>query len=252
MSKYLLVTIILSFGLSLNLPSKEMTCLPQNNISSNITATNVLELYTSEGCSSCPPAENFVNDLLYTEGLWKNFIPLVFHVDYWNYLGHQDPFSNQKNTLRQKKYATKWNAPNIYTPGFILNGVEWKNRNPLLLNKISDKKVGLLQANRVKNGYEIIFLPVKNYSNVLKVNMAILGLDKINHIKNGENKGKTLRHNFVVLEMNSMNFDSQKKIYKNFIDVNKNLLKGFKNYAFSIWVSEGKDNTPIQAIGGCL
>src|SRR3989454_6981340 len=57
--------------------------------------TAVIELYTSEGCSSCPPAETWLSRLKESPGLWKNFVPLAFHVDYWDYLGWRDPWASK-------------------------------------------------------------------------------------------------------------------------------------------------------------
>ena len=55
--------------------------------------TALLELYTSEGCSSCPPAEAWLSRLEYSPRLWRDFVPVAFHVDYWNYLGWKDNWS---------------------------------------------------------------------------------------------------------------------------------------------------------------
>jgi hypothetical protein len=59
-------------------------------------------------------------------GLWKRFVPVAFHVDYWNYLGWTDRFALPEFTRRQREYAARWNTGTIYTPGFVLNGEEWR------------------------------------------------------------------------------------------------------------------------------
>ena len=64
----------------------------------------VLELYTSEGCSSCPPAETWLSRLREAPGLWKDFVPLAFHVDYWDYLGWRDPWGSREYSNRQRAY----------------------------------------------------------------------------------------------------------------------------------------------------
>jgi len=84
--------------------------------------TALLELYTSEGCSSCPPAERWLSEQKDSLGLWKNFVPLAFHVDYWNSLGWRDPWSSAQASQRQKAYAQLWQSESIYTPEFVLNG----------------------------------------------------------------------------------------------------------------------------------
>jgi hypothetical protein len=93
---------------------------------SSETQTSLLELYTSEGCSSCPPAESWLSRLKESPGLWKEFVPVAFHVDYWDYLGWRDPWSSKTFTDRQHAYAHAWRSDSVYTPGFVLNGKEWR------------------------------------------------------------------------------------------------------------------------------
>ena len=83
---------------------------------------NVLELYTSEGCSSCPPADRWLSGLKQDDRLWREIIPIAFHVDYWNYIGWQDRFSSPVYSERQRHYARNKGLSTVYTPGFLLNG----------------------------------------------------------------------------------------------------------------------------------
>src|SRR5438046_1978213 len=78
----------------------------------------VLELFTSQGCSSCPPADRLLGS--YTNQ--ENVIPLSFHVDYWNHLGWKDPFSNAAFSQRQETYANAFASSGVYTPQVIING----------------------------------------------------------------------------------------------------------------------------------
>jgi hypothetical protein len=80
---------------------------------------NLVELYTSEGCSSCPPADKWLGKLKQQSGLWTEFIPIAFHVDYWDYIGWQDPYAHQRHTVRQSRYQANNNIRSIYTPGVI-------------------------------------------------------------------------------------------------------------------------------------
>jgi len=84
--------------------------------------TSLIELYSSQGCSSCPPAERWVSNLLNHEKLWIDFVPIVFHVDYWNQLGWHDPFSKPAYSERQLNYYQQRSISSVYTPGVILNG----------------------------------------------------------------------------------------------------------------------------------
>ena len=88
--------------------------------------TGMLELYTSEGCSSCPPADSWLSSLKNEDGLWREFIPLAFHVDYWDYIGWKDRFASPKNSNRQRQYARGQSLKTVYTPGFLYNGEEWR------------------------------------------------------------------------------------------------------------------------------
>jgi uncharacterized protein DUF1223 len=72
--------------------------------------TTLLEVDTSEGCSSCPPAEAWFSRLKESPKLWQDFVPVAFHVDYWDYLGWNDPFATKSHTKRQHGYATQWRS----------------------------------------------------------------------------------------------------------------------------------------------
>ena len=74
-------------------------------ISSGENNTPLLELFTSEGCSSCPPAEEWLSRQSKSPELWKRFVPVAFHVDYWNYLGWTDPYSSPEWSARQRDYS---------------------------------------------------------------------------------------------------------------------------------------------------
>src|SRR5882724_13240893 len=88
--------------------------------------TAVLELFTSEGCSSCPPAEAWLSKLKGAPGLWHDFVPVAFHVDYWDHLGWKDPFASKEWTARQYHYSAIWKSSSVYTPAFVLDGREWQ------------------------------------------------------------------------------------------------------------------------------
>ena len=86
----------------------------------NTPLGTVVELYTSQGCSSCPPADAYLQDLSGNPGV----IALALHVDYWDYIGWTDKFGSPKNTERQKDYAHAAGANMIYTPQMIVGGVD--------------------------------------------------------------------------------------------------------------------------------
>jgi len=78
----------------------------------------VVELFTSQGCSSCPPADEFLGDLAQQPGI----LALSFHVDYWDYIGWKDPYALHLSTQRQRKYAHTFDIPYVYTPQMVVQG----------------------------------------------------------------------------------------------------------------------------------
>jgi hypothetical protein len=86
--------------------------------------TVVMELFTSQGCSSCPPADELLRRLGHEEIAGARIIPLAFHVDYWNSLGWTDPFSSPLWSARQNDYARALHSDQVYTPQLVLNGTE--------------------------------------------------------------------------------------------------------------------------------
>ncbi|MCC5022093.1 MAG: DUF1223 domain-containing protein [Candidatus Synoicihabitans palmerolidicus] len=85
-----------------------------------------MELLPAEGCSSCPPAENWLGALRHESGLWRDFVPVAWHVNYWDRLGWPDKFAERSYTDRQYAYARSWQSGRVYTPGFVRGGKEWQ------------------------------------------------------------------------------------------------------------------------------
>jgi len=96
-------------------------CLPAAGFAGeavSLVPRGVVELFTSQGCSSCPKADQAFSSLATDPSI----VALSFHVDYWNYLGWKDTLSSEQNTRRQYEYAAAFGRSNVYTPQAVLNG----------------------------------------------------------------------------------------------------------------------------------
>ena len=153
--------------------------------SSGTSKVPLLELYTSEGCSSCPPADNWLSKYQQHPELWSKVIPLAFHVDYWNHLGWNAPFANKNNNQRQYRYKH--------------NGKEsrnWFYRSSL---PAIEENAGNLTVHLDGTTITATFDDNNPLQTPLLLNITLLGFDLQTSVPAGENKGKILKHDFVVL-----------------------------------------------------
>ena len=217
-------------------------------LESGIKRNTLIELFTSEGCSSCPPAEKYLNSLKYNKELWKNWIPVAFHVDYWDYIGWKDRYAKKEFGLRQSRYAKLQHASTVYTPAFMINGSSW--RKGLFSNTLpeDDSHAGNLIVSLSGNKIHASFKSVKENKNPLILNIAILGMGLTTHIERGENKGRIAKHEFVVVGFGAM--ESVTSTWN--MTLPELHYSGAKKYALAVWVSDINKPTPLQAVGGLM
>lgn len=173
-------------------------------VSSASTITPVVELYTSEGCSSCPPADRFLAELGTRIGPQFHAVPLAFHVDYWNRLGWPDPFSKKQYTERQRWIAALNRQSSIYTPELVVSGRETRNGAQVFdriheLNATSASVRIQLEVNRIGSHDLSAAITFENRSgHQAEGYIAIYENGIIREIGGGENHGRTLQHEFLV------------------------------------------------------
>jgi hypothetical protein len=214
----------------------------------------LIELYTSEGCSSCPPADKWLSSLKHNQHLFEGFVPLAFHVDYWDYIGWEDPFASPEYSQRQRHYAHENQEATVYTPGVRKGGEEWRTWR-LWGGPTSDNApiVGSLSLSIDKSGEFKAKFDVSGNGR-FQLNIAVLGLNLESKVKRGENRGKTLKHDFVVLGLsryasaNTNDWAGQ----INRPEIIDELKINSKKVALAAWVSEKGSPRPIQAVGGYL
>jgi len=167
----------------------------------------VLELYTSEGCSSCPPADEFVSTLVRSDYYPGNVIPLAFHVTYWDYIGWRDPYARSVFDDRQSAMAAQGGSGRVYTPQLLLDGHSLRGTGGFV-ERLQALNAGTPDAHIAVSGG-----PVDGDKINLDVDVRVS--DRAQHgqsalylalfenglgsaVTAGENRGRTLRHDHVV------------------------------------------------------
>ena len=213
-----------------------MTSTPALERADGFRSPVIVELFTSEGCSSCPPADAVLERLQQTQPVaGAEVIALGEHVDYWDYIGWSDPFSSAAFSARQETYARALGQQDrVYTPQMIVDGQTEFNGSAMnkALEAIAkaarspkaDVRIVIPETKTQKDNQEIRFnVSVKNVPPVDRGDVAevILALteDKLSsNVTRGENSGRKLAHTSVVREMRALGrvdpatktFDSEK------------------------------------------
>ena len=167
----------------------------------------LVELYTSEGCSSCPPADKLM-EKLQLENAGKPVYVVAFHVDYWDHQGWKDKFSTAQYTARQRQYSDWMNLESIYTPQVVVNGVsEYVGSNERSITKAIDASLnkgtenaltlkGTVDSGKVKVEYDVTG-PKENKTLFL----ALVQKKANSNVMAGENEGRQLSHVQIVRDL---------------------------------------------------
>lgn len=205
----------------------------------------LLELYTSQGCSSCPPAERWLNAYVDSDALWKKTVPVVFHVDYWDYLGWKDTLADSAHGERQRDYARQGRARTVYTPGMFVNGREWRGWTFRLPPRASDRTPGNLAVTITDGQLTAVF---GQSDDDLELHVVLLGFGIETRIERGENRNRTLRQEFVVLA-HEVHGTQGSRWRVSLPQVGERLTE---RRALAVWVSEPGNPVPLQVTGGWL
>jgi hypothetical protein len=219
---------------------------------SNKDAPVLVELFTSQGCSSCPPAEKLLSTWGMEQFHQGKIIPLAFHVDYWDHLGWKDPYSSASYSQRQRQYAQAFRSSSVYTPQMVVSGraefvgsdgsraqkesMNAAERGPLFSLALSGSKTD----DRLDLSIELKpLMPSKNFGHA-KVYAVLFENGLINDVATGENEGRTLRENFVVRKFQEIRSEGMSPLEKMktviFLDASWDL----KNCGVVVFVQEPK------------
>jgi len=161
----------------------------------------IVELFTSQGCSSCPPADELLRRIAQEPKFRGKVIPLAYHVDYWNHLGWRDPFSAREWSERQGDYVRSMKLDSAYTPQIVVNGTrQLVGSNSFALYRTIDEEShrtpeGTVTATRTGNT-----LTIHAQSPRPNVDLVLVTFDNqpSTHVERGENGGRTLVNDTIV------------------------------------------------------
>lgn len=221
-------------------------------LKSGIEKNRIIELYTSEGCSSCPSADKWISGLKNSDDLWNDVIPIAFHVDYWDQLGWVDELAEKNYSDRQREYRREGSISQVYTPGFVVDGKEWRGFfKRKMLKPAAPVDVGEITLQIQPDSIIATFDPQIVVSDDLVFHTAVLGFDIEKEIQAGENAGKTLHHDFAVIA-----YDKKKVTHDNNTFATDMLIPQAKHNAVRkaivVWISDLNSQAPLQAIGDWL
>ena len=175
---------------------------------SSASRVAVLELYTSEGCNSCPPADRWLSSLPARGLTSERLIPLAFHVDYWDQLGWPDRMAKEQFSARQRTQSQRNGDTVVYTPQFLLNGIDYRidPRIEQRINKLNGLPPAaelVARQHQTSSGFELEIDArlMGKYEDPVQTFVAITEDRLESAIKAGENQGRLLHHDFVVREL---------------------------------------------------
>ena len=177
-------------------------------VTSGPAPNTLLELYTSEGCNSCPPADRWLAELVSSEALWDQVVPVAFHVTYWDALGWVDELAAPSHDLRQRRLA-RANRSGVYTPGVFRDGLEfrrWRRGDAAATGREGRAAGGELELTLGADRFDATYHPPRAAAEGLRLHVAWLR-GASSDVRRGENRGRRLRHEFAVAHLHSQRLE---------------------------------------------
>lgn len=195
-------------GIALSVPGQAEQCVvksPEYRIA-------LLELYTSEGCSSCPPADAWFSRLSRNVTMTNRLVLLSLHVDYWNYIGWKDPYSSSLYTSRQREIAHRNRLNTIYTPQVVLDGRDFRSWRNVEISRLLDEinrrdplaDISIAITVGKKDSMDIrVDGSLRNELSSTSASLVVAVYESglTSRVSAGENKGRILSHDHVVRQL---------------------------------------------------
>lgn len=176
--------------------SLPFTVRAECSVQSGTGRPHLIELYSSEGCSSCPPAEAWLRSVRNS----ADAVALEFHVDYWDALGWRDRFASARYTARQKALATRAQGAGVYTPEVALDGREWRDwyRRPEIPVVAAKVAIKLSAEAGAPLRVHVDTTPLDAAASAYRNYIALTEDGLSTQVRAGENRGMRLYHDHVV------------------------------------------------------
>ncbi|PHI19388.1 DUF1223 domain-containing protein [Lewinellaceae bacterium SD302] len=248
----ILITTLLCLGLY------AFTCPAEPGKAQPVTRTDdgtsfaLLELFTSQGCSSCPPADEQLARFAERTKAGEAIYALSYHVDYWNYLGWEDPFSDARFSARQRNYAEQLRS-RVYTPQLVVNG-----QTEMIGSRKGETETAVRSALESRQPYSLSFTYILE-GDAIEINYQLTGdelpqsaylvavavqPDASRSVKRGENRGRELRHVNVVRAFQQQPIEDLQG------SIELTPPTGLENYELVLFVQEGEAGEVLAAAKG--
>lgn len=226
----------------------------------------LLELYTSEGCSSCPPADVWLSDLARNGIDAGKLVPLSLHVDYWNYIGWRDPYSSAQYTARQREVGQRNRLRSIYTPQMVLNGQDYRGwRRHDIESSLKDINALPAAANLRMYWSEQQSASDKSLSITMHadlntphtatqpvLNLVVFENNLVSRVNAGENDGRTLKHDYVVRRLFSYPFTTGKEGFERQLSLPMNKDWNRERLGLALFVQDNQSGEILQAMAQAI
>ncbi len=164
----------------------------------------LVELFTSQGCSSCPPADAFIGELARRDDV----VALSLHVNYWDYIGWKDPFASEATTNRQRAYGERLSRGRVYTPQMVIDGIlhavgsdKKAVRRAIAVARAQSPPRLDIGLERTPDGGLVVSVPGGRFDGIATVWLARYDFEHDTPVARGENAGRTVRNFNVVREI---------------------------------------------------
>lgn len=226
----------------------------------------LLELYTSEGCSSCPPADAWLSRLEGQGITMDKLVPLSLHVDYWNYIGWRDPYSSAQYTARQREVGQRNRLRSIYTPQMVFNGRDYRgwrggdiHRQVIAVNNQPAAATIQLKWSELGEGTQSS-LSIKLRAELSAdqapaqpvVHIALFENHLVSHVDAGENDGRSLKHDYVVRRLFNYPFADGRRVFSRQFSLPMNKDWDRDALGLAVFVQDSRRGEVLQAMAQAI